>query len=546
MDASDPLSRAKTAFDGRAWREAYRLLSAADSGGALQPEDLERLAIAAYLVGEDPESTEAWARAHQAFRNRGRVARAARCAFWLAFGLLDRGESARAGGWVARARRLLDEEGRDDCVEEGYLLLPEALSALSRGEGATAHEIFVRIVEIARRFRDPDLSAMGRLGRGQSLLHRGRETEGIALLDEAMAAVDAGGLSPIVVGIVYCAVVESCWRIFDLERAREWTEALSAWCDDQPDLVPFRGQCLVRRAQILQLRGRWAEALEEAGRARERLTRGTGRPAAGAACYQEAEVHRLQGDFAKAESAYGRASRWGRTPQPGLAELRLAEGRLDDADHAIGRVLRETQDRWMRFRILPVHVDVKLRRSELEAARGSSAELTELANETRAPFPTAMALHARAAVLLAEGDAPASIEASREASTLWERLDAPYHAARSRVLVGLACHEVGDEDTARMELKAARWAFQELGADPDRARVASLAPAATPREAHGLTPRQLEVLRLVAGGETNRKIADRLFISERTVERHVSDILQRLGVSSRTAATAYAYEHQLV
>lgn len=535
------LDGGRASFGRHAWGDAYAQLSAADKQAPLEFDDLERLAMAAYLVGRDEESTDVWARAHRACVRLGDPVGAARCALRLGTGLLLMGEMAQGGGWLARAQRII-EEGDLDCVERGWLLVPAAIQCFD-DDPTTAHTTFGQAAEIGAHFGDPDLVAMARNGQGWALIRLGQSAAGVTLLDEAMVAVTAGEVSPFVAGGVYCAAIEACQEIFDLRRAREWTAALTRWCESQPDLVPYRGQCLAYRVEIMRLHGDWPDAMEEAQRARERLT---GHPAVGMVLYQQGELHRLRGDFAEAEEAYRQANQWGHSPQPGLAELRLAQGDVAAAAAAIRRVVDETQNRVARSRVLAAYVDIGLAVDDVGAARAAADELSHIAADLDAPLLQAAAAKATGAVLLAEGDARAACYTLRRTWTAWRELDAPYEAARVRVLVGLACRALGDEDTAGMELDAARVVFEQLGAAPDLARVDSLVRRAPSGEPHGLTPRELQVLRLVTAGRTNKAIAAELVLSERTVDRHVSNIFTKLGVSSRAAATAYAYEHRLV
>jgi DNA-binding CsgD family transcriptional regulator len=545
VDVGVDVDRGRESFDRRAWADAYARLSAADRDKPLEPADRELLAVAAALTGREDESAAQLERAHQELVRGGAAVDAARCAFWLAFGLINQGDVARGGGWLARARRLLDDGGHD-CAVRGYLIVTDVRQCLIAGDFATAHALIGEAVEIGHRFGDPDLVALARHIEGRGLVYQGQIAAGIALLDEVMVAVTAGEVSAIVVGTIYCGVIDVCQEIFDLRRAREWTTALTRWCESQPELVAFTGICLVHRAEIMQLHGAWPDAIDEARRSCERFLRTDNASAAGAAYYQQGEVHRLRGEFVRAEEAYREASRRGRDPHPGLAALRLAQGQVGAAKAAISRVLDEAPDHPSRFRLLPGYVEIMLAAGEVEAAHAGAAELADIAARLDAPQIRALAAYATGAVRLATGDPRAALSELRPAWKAWQELEVPYEAARVRVLIGLACRQLGDEDSAQMEFDAARWVFEQLGAVPDATRVTAESLRTTPTPTGGLTGREVEVLRLVAAGKTNRSIAADLFLSEKTVARHVSNILTKLDLSSRSAATAYAYEHDLV
>jgi DNA-binding NarL/FixJ family response regulator len=538
MTVADRAEQARGAFERRMWGDAFDRLSAADREGQLDVEDLERLAIAAYMLGRDEVCVEAWIAAHRRWLRGGEPERAARCAFWQALGLFFRGDLAPAMGWVARGGRLLEESPRES-VEWAWLRMLTALPRLFDGDGG-AYSSFVDAGKIAERFADPDATMFARLGRGYALILQGRVAEGMALLDEVMVSVTTDEVAPILAGIAYCQVIALCQAVFDLRRAKEWTDALTRWCDSQPDIVPFRGYCLVHRCEVFQLQGAWTDALESARRACALLAGPPTWDALGSAYYQLAEIQRLRGEVDSAGESYRRASLAGRDPEPGMSLLRLAQGRVDLALPAIRRALDEEEDPIARSRLLPACVEVLLEAEELGSARSAADELARIAVQLDTAYLNALAAEASGAVLVAEGDPRPGLAKLRAAHRLWRVLEAPHQAARVRLLIAVACRELGDNASAELEFEAARSVLEELDAAPDLERLARL--AGTPRPG-GLSRREHEVLTLVAAGKTNRAIASELCISEKTVARHVSNIFMKLGLSSRAEATAYAYRH---
>jgi DNA-binding NarL/FixJ family response regulator len=534
----DELERGRESYARRAWLEAYEALTAAEEQAALDAPDVDLLATCAFMLGHDEESAAWLERGHQRCLEGGDTIGAVRCAVWIGMNLASRGQIGQATGWLGRAQRLLEHEG--ECAERGYLLLPVMFQHEAAGDFAAAAAVAADAVRIGERFGDRDLFALAVHGQGHMLIRDGRVREGLALLDEGMLAVTAEELSPIVTGIVYCGVILACQEVYEVRRAREWTQALSDWWALQPEMVAFTGRCLVHRAEVLQLDGSWRDALSEARRAGERFVE-TKNPAAGLARYRQGELLRLQGDFAEAEEAYKAASALGWEPQPGLALLRLAQGRSEAAAAAIRRAHAATTSALERTRILPAFVEIMLAVGDVESARPACLELQKLARAYESAMLEAMVAHARGAVHLAEGDAQASLVALRAAGETWHALEAPYEIARTRVLVGEACRLLGDEEAAALEHEAARSIFERLGARPDLARMGARAS-----DSHGLSRRELEVLRLVAAGKSNRDIAAALVISEHTVARHVQNIFAKLRVSSRAGATAFAFEHDLV
>jgi ATP/maltotriose-dependent transcriptional regulator MalT len=542
--SASALERGRVAYAARAWADARSLLSSADDSEPLGPADLGLLATASYMLGRDEEWLAAHERAHHLHLEAGEVEPAARAAFWIGMSLALRGELGPAEGWLGRAQRLLDERNAD-CVERGFLLIAYGHGLLAGGETAAAEAAGAEAAALARRFGDRDLFAFAMLLQGQAAAFGARVNEGLALLDEAMVAVTTEELSPVVCGIAYCGLILACQEVFELRRAREWTQALDRWRREQPDMIAFTGRCLVHRAEILQLGGSWPDALEEARRACRRFVE-TNNPTAGLALYREAELLRLQGNLAGAEEAYRAASRAGWDPQPGLAQLRLAQGRIDAAVAAIRRAVNERGDPLRRATLLPAYVEIMLAAGELEEARSACDELETVAAQYSSAMLDAIAAYERGAVERSAGDAPRALEDLRRALESWRALEAPYEVARTRVLIGEACRALDDTDACTLELEAALADFVRLGALPDAERVEKLLGRKRDGAGHGLSPRELEVLRLIAAGKSNRDIAAALVISEHTAARHVQNIFAKLRVSSRTAATAFAFEHGLV
>jgi len=520
------------------WQGAYDQLTAADRVTPLCAADLELLARAAYMLGQDDDYVRALERAYRSYLDADEPGSAIRCAFWIGHSWLFRGQSAPGFGWFARAERLLDPDA--DTVDRGYVLIGEMLGHLVKGDSPAALAVAVRVTEVGERFGDRDLVAIGMMEHGHALVRQGRSDEGVRLIDETMVAVTAGELSPIVAGIVYCNTIAFCRGAYELRRVREWTLALTRWCAGQPDMVAHKGVCLVHRAEMMTLGGDWTDALAELSRISESYTAGAlNRLARGEAAYRDGEVRRLRGEFAKAEAAYQTANGLGREPQPGLALMRLAQGRGDAAAATIRRAVSESPRGLPRVALLPAYVRIMLAAGDTDAAAGACRELDEIAAQQGTEAIDALASHARGAHALATGDAQGALSAARRACVLWQQLEAPYESARSRALLGRACRLLGDEDTAAMELRAARDTFTGLGARPD------LAETEPPGDAHGLSPRELEVLRLVAAGHGNREIAAALVLSEHTVARHLQNIFAKIDVSTRAAAGAFAHEHNL-
>ncbi len=525
-----------------AWREAFHALSEAGRAAPLSARDLEALGRSAYMVGETDAYVTALERAHRSHLEAGDVLAAVRLAFWIGHSLLFRGQPVPAAGWFARAQRLFDESG-DDGAERGWLLIPTWLQQMATGDYETGYETAGEAAEIARLFDDADLLWLARGDQGRALVNMGRVADGLRLVDEMFVVATEGQLSPVVTGIVYCNTIAYCVDGYAWDHAREWTDALTRWCEGQPEMEEHLGFCLVHRAELHHLSGSWAIAREEAERAAAAHSRGQlNQLVHGKAAYVQGEMHRVAGDYAAAEKSFREANALGFEPQPGLALLRLVQGNPGSAAAMIRRATGESTQTLRRARLLPAYAEITLAVGEFDRARAAVDELEVIAS-TVGGGAAAMAACAKGAFLVAREEPREALVALRPGLEGWQRLGVPYEVARARVLIGLACRASGDHDTAELELDTARAAFGRLGARPDQARVDALVGRNEADE--GLTAREIEVLGLVASGRSNSEIAAALVISEHTVARHLQNIFGKLGVSTRTAAAAYAFDHRL-
>ena len=537
------LELGRSAMAGQRWREACERFAEARSSfpDDLAPADLELMATALFLRGRHESSFEVLTDAHERYLAVGDTVGAARTAGWIALELLEADELSPSLNWIARGQHLIERLDDAHAIGGRVALVSAALAPMFVGDVEDAKQRFETLAAIAERTGDRELAAFAALGRGKSLATLGRSVEGFEDLDQAMAAVTVSEAAPIMTCIFNRVVLDVAHEAFDLERAHAWTAAFDRWCREHPDLVAYSGQSHAYRAQLLLLHGDWAEASAAATTAEERFRAGDF-TAAYVANYQLAELHRLRGEFRWAEERFRRAAETGWDPQPGVALLRVAEGEFATAQSMIRSAVAGAEPATRR-RLLPAVVEIEIVAGDVAAARRAADELCALSRSAPTAMLTAIAGLAEARVLLTEGEALAAREWVRLARSAWSALDAPYEVARCEVVEGQILRVLDESDAAAAAFEAARTLFLELGA---RSALAELARLTGQRPTGTLTDREVEVLRLVSTGLTNRGIAGRLSLSEKTVARHLSNIFGKLGLSSRAAATAYAYEHGLI
>lgn len=538
------LSRARALHRLARWEDACVEFLAADAEHPLDVEDLELLAEGAQLTGRHEEAVSALERAFVIRASAADLATAAAAAFWLYSEFVYAGEFARAGGWMSRLRDLTEQLA---AVEEpGWLHIAAARECIGQGRYDDARAALTGALAQGRERADVDLETFARLLTARSLLLAGRPDEGLPQMDEAMLRVTSGQTSPRMTGMLYCAAIGTCEaEAWELARAQEWARALEGWMASLPTLFggAFLDNCRVYRAALKRQRGELSEARRELEEAARNLAEGAGVLVAGHAFYELGEVHRLLGDDDAAELAYRRATSLGANVHPGLALLRLRQGDTATALAGLRRSLAEATRPQGRGHLLPAMVTVSLAAGAIEEAEQALLELGDLARAMGSSALDAEFARAQGEVALADGRPEAALPDLRRSADAWRRFGAPYETARTCLLIAQACRGLGDEEGANLELESARESFALLGARRDLDAID--APLnRSPR--HGLSTRELQVLRLIAAGRTNRSIASELFLSERTVHRHVSSIFDKLGVRSRTEAAIYAVGHQLL
>lgn len=542
-DTADRLVHARELHGSSRWPEACAEFADADAERQLGVDDLELWGEAAQVCGRGEQAVEVLRRAFEVRVATGDHGCAMQIGFWLWQALAINNEFARAAGWAEKAQRLVPQDGPEP-AEARWLLLPKARVLIGQGEPARAAELLSDVAEAASRGGQPDLFGWASTLRGRALLDHGRLQDGLRCLDEAMVAVIDGEVSPRTRTMLYCAAIATCHQAREVGRVREWTRAMAAWLDSSPFLGgAYYGNCRIYRSRLMCLLGDWSEAVNEVRIVCEDLDGDFGQLVCGHAYYQLAEMHRLLGN-PEAEHAYRRAAELGEPTQPGLALLRLSQGEVDAAVTGIRRALAEGRGNLQRLDLLPPAITILLAAHDLDAARELAGELEQLARDYDTETVAADVAASRGAVLLAEGDPAAALPLLRQASHCWATYDAAYPVATAQVLIGQACRALGDEGGAVLEIESAKAVFERVGANPDRRRASELLQLTSP--SHGLSPREVEVLRLVAVGRTNAQIAAELYLSERTVHRHVSNILRKLDVQSRTAAVAAGVRNGIV
>jgi class 3 adenylate cyclase len=469
---SDPLAAAREAFRTHDWAAALDLFKQA-GGQGLAPEDLESMAEAAWWTARPDEAIEVLQRAYASYLEAGNRSRAGYVALTLAREYGVKFATSVSASWFNRAKQLLEAE--PESAELGYLYLRQSVQESNAGRLDESIEAARRAVDVGSRLGDPNLQAIGSVYQGVALVEKGAVAEGLKLIDDAALAAVSGELGLYATGTVYCNTIATCCEIADFGRAREWADAAQRWSSTHPQNPLVPGDCRVHQAEVLALRGAWAEAEESARRGAEELRAFNRMYHVGEALYQIGVIRLHTGDLAAAHDLFAQASELGRDPQPGMSMLLLTERKADAAMASIGRALdEETSSRLSRARLLPAFVEISLANRRLNAAKQAVDELQSIANVYEAPLLHAASDTAHGALLLAAGDATAAVRTLRRAVNRWQDVDAPFEGARARAVLAEAIGLQGDAEGALLELQSAQATFERLGAIPDARRAQGL------------------------------------------------------------------------
>jgi DNA-binding NarL/FixJ family response regulator len=536
MDGFDELlATARAAYARGEWHAAHRGFVQARTLSELATGDLNLLGSAAWWLGRVTESLALAEEVYNRLQDDDDAAGAAMEALNLGLLWFIRGDLVIASGWVNRARRLLRElpEG----PEHGYLLYLGAALALGVPDLGPAREAATKLQDLGRRLRAPALTSFGLVLSGLADVRSGGTASGFAQLDEAMLPVLAGQLPPEWAGEIYCTVIHACHDLADLHRMRAWTQATEQWCEQFSGEVVYSGICRIHRLQLLSIEGGW-EAAENAIEQGGAELVGRNNWVAGEAFYQVGEIRRMRGDSRGAQQAYTRARDLGTEPQPGESLLQHAAGKSDAAWAGLCAALAG-RDRLACARLLESGVEIALALGHLDEAERLCSQL----EQTAAMFATAgfraWAGQARAAVLIAQSRHADALPVLEASAAEYRGLHARYEMAKVYELLAQAHRGLGLSRAAAADSAAALAIYRELGALPDVQRLDG------GRLPGGLTEREADVLAFTAGGASNKDTAEALFISQKTVGRHLANIFTKIGVSSRTAAAAWAHDHGL-
>lgn len=521
-DGAGTIESGRQAYAAGDWTAAHARLDAMRA--TLEVDDLALLARSAWFLAHVPESIELSEEVFRRYRDADRVDEAADTALLLALLWFARGSMSVMSGWVSRARTLLAD--LPDRAAHGYLAYLDGMSEVLI-EGRPAPESLDRLQHLARVLRDPALDALALTVAGVTDLRHGDVARGFARLDEAMLPVIAGQVPAEWGGDIYCTVIHVCHELADFQRMADWTSATERWCSRFASEAIYPGICRVHRLELRGAHGEW-DAVEVQLAAESRALLDGNDWVAGEGFYQLGEILRRRGDHAGALEAYAAARAAGIDPQPGEALLAFTEGRAAEAWSMLAASLQR-RDRVARVRLLRAGVEVALAMGRMADAVELARELREAAADYRSRGFLAWAAHADGMLALRQDRPAEALTALQEAAALLRRDRQPYETARVLEWIAQAHEAHGRPGAAQRARAEAAETFSRLGVRPPRAAAGDGL----------LTAREVEVLECVAAGASNRAVAARLFISEKTVGRHLANIYVKLGVGSRTAAAAW-------